>query len=115
MVASAEHWVGTDEGTANGPWPPPVIAVLDRPMKPVTVRPTFLLLTVALVVAVLLFSVGWLVVGVTRNQGLALWLLLGMWIVGVELNFLPWIIDRWASKKASQGGGPFCSLWIVDV
>ena len=38
-----------------------------------------------------------------------------LWFVGIELELLPWMIERAVVRRASQTRGPVESIWFVDL
>ena len=76
--------------------------------------------TVLLKLAILGASVGvcalvWMAATSMPVRVSTLALLLVFWVVGLELELLPQLIEQVVTSRAAQGSAPRPSVWFVDV
>ena len=78
-------------------------------------RATFLLKLVLLIFALLVFLLAlWAVFSAQALLLPGLIFLAIFWFVGLELDVLPLLLERWATRYAERSGRPISNLWFVD-
>jgi hypothetical protein len=75
-------------------------------------RPTFLLQVAALCGSFAAFAALVALAPLTLPTVAVLFV---VWLVALELELLPWVLERWLTRRAEAGTRPPASLWFVDL